>query len=144
MVILRLGKNRYLQTVAQSIRRRCFIHIQHPDEESSLNEQSINIGTLNNTGQAAFGDNASFTDNHSTNIDNSVHQLLSVENQLSDEADKELLHQLAATLESALKSAENPKPKFLSKFKNFIDKTWKITGPVITPLLVELGKRIFF
>lgn len=122
--------------------------LQHPGsnegDESSMS--GIHIDTINNNGQAAFGDYSSFTDNHSQtiNIDESIHQLLSIENQLPDNSDKEQLRDLAAELESALKSSETPKPKFLSRFKNFIGKTWEITGPVITPLLVELGKQTFF
>ncbi|MCH5463515.1 hypothetical protein HC026_12130 [Lactobacillus sp. LC28-10] len=118
--------------------------LQNPETNHPTQKSSYSIGVFNNNGNAAVGDNNAIINTQTLNIDNSIHQLLSVKDQLSSDEDKAQLEALASELRSALNGSDTPKPHFLSKFKNFFDKSWKIISPVVTPLLVEIAKRMIF
>lgn len=107
---------------------------------------TFNIENLNNNGQAAFGDHASLSDNHSTNvdIDNSIHQLIELKSELPNSVDPQQLDELAKLLKQMIAGQVKPEPGALKKFGNFLDKTWKIISPVAAPLIVEAFKPIIF
>ncbi|MEN2307884.1 MULTISPECIES: hypothetical protein [Lentilactobacillus] len=121
--------------------------LQNPEEGgSTLQMSTFNIENLNNNGQAAFGDHASLSDNHSTNvdIDNSIHQLIELKSELPNSVDPQRLDELAKLLKQMIAGQVKPEPGALKKFGNFLDKTWKIISPVAAPLIVEAFKPIIF
>jgi hypothetical protein len=121
--------------------------LQNPEEGGlPLQMSTFNIENLNNNGQAAFGDHASLSDNHSTNIDtdNSIHQLIELKSELPNSVDPQQLDELAKLLKQMIAGQVKPEPGALKKFGTFLDKTWKIISPVAAPLIVEAFKPIIF
>ncbi|CAJ1227073.1 hypothetical protein LZY01_23780 [Levilactobacillus zymae] len=120
-------------------------NLNHPKNNDDHSSQTINIGNL---GNASFGNNNknSFTSDNSTNINVNaeVDKLLLYKDQLNSSKDQDELSAFAETLRELLNREEAPKTGSLSKFGNFLGKTWKTISPVAAPLLVELAKKAFF
>lgn len=100
----------------------------------TVNGDNVSIGNNNRN---------SFSDDHSNNVAAQIDKLLSYKNKL-DPADQATLEQFAENVQRTLASQEKPKQGALSKFSDFLDKTWNTISPVATPLLVELAKRALF
>lgn len=100
----------------------------------TVNGDNVSIGNNNRN---------SFSDDHSNNVTAQIDKLLSYKNKL-DPADQATLEQFAGNVQRTLASQEKPKQGALSKFSDFLDKTWNTISPVATPLLVELAKRALF
>lgn len=115
-------------------------NLNHPKEEETLS-QSFTI----NGNNISIGNNNqnSFSDNHSINVTAQIDKLLSYKRKL-DPADQATLDQFAKEVQNTLASQDKPKQGALSKFGNFLDKTWNTISPVAAPLLVELAKRTLF
>ncbi|MCT3565304.1 MULTISPECIES: hypothetical protein [Levilactobacillus] len=115
-------------------------NLNHPKEEETLS-QSFTI----NGNNISIGNNNqnSFSDNHSINVTAQIDKLLSYKSKL-DPADQATLDQFAKEVQNTLASQDKPKQGALSKFGNFLDKTWNTISPVAAPLLVELAKRTLF
>lgn len=125
--------------------------LKNPDQSSNVSTNNYNFnGPVNSKGSQNFGnihtqnvDESTTTIYKNWNTDNSIHKIIEVKQQLSDIQDQQTLQDLADILKNVLDNQEPPKPGFLSKFSGFLDKTWKITSPVIAPVLAELAKRSF-
>ncbi|WP_430490992.1 hypothetical protein [Lactiplantibacillus pentosus] len=125
--------------------------LKNPDQSSTVSTNNYNFnGPVNSNGSQNFGnihaqnlDESTTTIYKSWNTDSSIHKIIEVKQQLSDIQDQQTLQELADILKNVLDNQEPPKPGFLSKFSGFLDKTWKITSPVIAPVLAELAKRSF-
>jgi hemerythrin len=109
--------------------------------------QSFNFnGPVSNNGQTSFGNNNVFSDDHSStfNINNSINQLLQIKDDLPDKHDQRQLEEFANALKELYENENKDFSHPLSKFKNFLNRTWATVSPAVAPLLVELAKKTFF
>ncbi|WP_282801240.1 hypothetical protein [Secundilactobacillus kimchicus] len=133
--ILEVNKDNWLTSHGEDY----LYDLQHPEERSGVSLSTFNIENVNNSGNAAFGDNANFSDNHSStiSIDNSITQLLEFKSEMNVTDQKEL-ENLVSELHSIVDSGEPIQKGTLSKFKGFLVKHSKDVLPAVNAIGAQL------
>lgn len=120
--------------------------LQHsePEEAYDLMPDENDINNTSNDQQTKGRNSAMYSRQDSERINNSIHQILQLKEQLPDRDDKIQLEELSALLRKLLSGEEQPKTGLLRKYHGFLDRTHKITSPVVSPIIVEAFSPLIF